>query len=128
VHRLSPRWLAVAGVLCVLIGAVLSMSFSIAQSSCQDGPNSVVVNPQLAGLCSGDAWGARAGYVVLVVGAVLVLVAGLAATPRYSRRTPVPDRPTLQLVEPTRASDGSPHGPVVPGEGPALQPPGPEEL
>ena len=62
------------------------MAFAVAQTSCQNGPNGLTIDPQLANQCSGDAWGARVGFVVLVVGALIVLLAAVAATPRYSQQ------------------------------------------
>gem|GEM_PF-4425666 len=40
-------------------------------------------NPALANHRTGDACGARIGFVVLVVGGLWVLLAGIRATPRY---------------------------------------------
>jgi hypothetical protein len=86
VTHIRPKVLAVVGVLALVAGAVCAMSFAVAQTSCQNGPNGLTIDPQLANLCSGDAWGARIGFIVLVVGALLVLLAAIAATPRYSQR------------------------------------------
>jgi hypothetical protein len=86
VAHIRPKVLAVVGVLALVAGAVCCMAFAVAQTSCQNGPNGLTIDPQLANLCSGDAWGARVGFVVLVVGALMVLLAAVAATPRYSQQ------------------------------------------
>lgn len=83
-RRASPKVLAIVGCIGVALGAVVAMVFAVAQSSCQDGPGGLVPNPSLAGHCAADAWGSRVGYLVLVVGALLVLLAGIRATPRFS--------------------------------------------
>jgi len=77
---------AILGVLAIVAGAICTMAFAVAQTSCQDGPNGTTIDPQLANHCSGYAWGARVGMIVLIVGAFLVLLAALSATPRYSQQ------------------------------------------
>ncbi|HEX3947918.1 MAG TPA: hypothetical protein VHW47_09435 [Acidimicrobiales bacterium] len=96
--RFRPKVLAIAGVVAVVLGAVCCMVFAVAQTSCQNGPNGLTLDPQLANLCAPQAWGARIGFIVLAVGGVLVLLAGLAATPRYRE------------VREARAGRGTVHG------------------
>jgi hypothetical protein len=86
VAHIRPKVLAVVGVLALVAGAVCAMSFAVAQTSCQNGPKGLTIDLQLANRCAGDAWGARVGFVVLVIGALMVLLAAVAATPRYSQQ------------------------------------------
>jgi len=82
-RRVTPTALALAGVVAVIVGAGLTMAFAVAQTSCQNGPGGLVPSPALANHCGADGWGTRIGFVVLVVGGLLVLLAGVRATPRY---------------------------------------------
>ncbi len=84
--HIRPKVLAVVGVLALVAGAICCMAFAVAQTSCQNGPGSLTIDPQLANRCAGDAWGARVGFIVLAVGALMVLLAAIAATPRYSQQ------------------------------------------
>ncbi len=120
-RRTSPKALAVVGCLGVALGAVGAMVFAVAQSSCQDGPGGLVPNPSLASHCAADAWGSRIGYIVLVMGALLVLLAGIRATPRFSGAAQNPEGDEASgdeaggtaVAAPTRGSDRpAPEDPV----------------
>jgi len=109
-RRATPTVLALAGVAAVVAGAGVAMAFAVAQTSCQDG-SGLVPNPGFANHCNAEAWGARIGFIVLVLGGLLVLVAGIRATPRYGGGAGSP-APALD--------DGGPGGAatVAPGENP----------
>ncbi len=81
-RRVTPKVLALAGVVAAVTGAVVAMAFAVAQTSCQNGAG-LVPNPALANHCGAEAWGARLGFLVLALGGLLVLAAGIRATPRY---------------------------------------------
>jgi len=84
VARIRPKVFAVVGAIAVVAGAVCAMAFAVAQTSCQGWSGPTTVNVQTANLCTGDAWGARVGWIVVVIGAVMIVLAAVAATPRYS--------------------------------------------
>jgi hypothetical protein len=84
VRRPSPKVLAAVGALTAVVGAILAMVFAVVQTNCQDGPGGLLPNPALASSCTGLAWGARIGFVVLVSGALLIMIAGITTTARFS--------------------------------------------
>jgi hypothetical protein len=84
VRRPSPKAFVIIGVVASSLGAVGAMVFALAQSSCQDGPGGVLPNPAFANTCSGQAWGARAGFIVLVLGALTIVTGVILSTPLFS--------------------------------------------
>jgi hypothetical protein len=96
VRWVTPKLLAVSGALAVLVGAVVTITFAILMSSNDVGSSLVATDGTVSGgakiadpsLATNMAylWGARVGYVVLALGAVLMVAAAITSTPRFSQK------------------------------------------
>ena len=89
-RRLTPKSLVLAGVVAVAFGAVATMGLAVAQTSCQNWQGPDQIDPTRANHCAGWAWGARVGFVILLVGGLLILIGAIRATPLYRDRADPP--------------------------------------